>query len=116
MDQYLELRLYRLHADARDRFHRVFAEDAVPMLRRYGITVVGHGPSSLDDTGYYLLRAFASMGQRGSALERFYGSEEWLTCYRDEVMGMIESYLTVVLAPGEVARMLESLIRAGRIG
>jgi len=107
---------YRLHTGVRDRFHQVFAEDSVPMLRRYGITVVGHGPSSLDDTGYYLLRAYASMGQRGSALERFYGSEEWLTCYRDEVTGVIESYLTVVIGPGDVARMLEPLIRAGRIG
>ena len=34
----------------------------------------------------------------------------------DEVTGVIESYLTVVIGPGDVARMLEPLIRAGRIG
>lgn len=100
MDDVLELRLYRLHPGTRDRFHEIFVTGALPMLTRFGVDVVDHGPSVLDDTGYYLVRAFPSMESRAEMLARFYGSEEWLTTYDTEVMAMIDGYQTVVLPAG----------------
>lgn len=100
MNDVLELRLYRLRPGTRERFHEIFVTGALPMLARFGVTVVDYGPSMLDDTGYFLVRAFPSAEARAEALERFYGSEEWLSTYDAEVMSMIEDYLTVVLPPG----------------
>jgi hypothetical protein len=108
-DRVIEVRVFRLHPGAREKFHETFRTGARPMLERYGITVVDAGPSALDDNGYYVIRAFPSVESRAEALERFYGSEEWLTQYDEVVMAMIENYHTVVLpAKSPVPRALLS--------
>jgi hypothetical protein len=67
------------------------------MLARYGIAVIGAGPSAHDSDSFFLMRAFASVGERESSLDSFYGSSEWLTQHEAAVMGMIDAYNTVVL-------------------
>ena len=67
------------------------------MLHRHRITVVGYGPSAHDADSYFLMRAYPSLEEREKALQDFYGSEEWAKRFNDTVMGMIESYNTIVL-------------------
>ena len=77
------------------------------MLRRFGVDVVAFGPSLQDDDHALLIRFFTSMDERDEQLERFYGSDEWLTNFDGRVMALIESYHTVVVpAPREVASTL----------
>ena len=95
----LEIRTYKLKAGRRDDFDRMFREHALPMLRRYGIDVVGSGASLHDEDHYILIRAFPSLDSRAEQLERFYGSDEWLENYDGPVMELIETYHTVVLPP-----------------
>jgi mannose-6-phosphate isomerase-like protein (cupin superfamily) len=97
MTTLLELRVYKLKSGTRARFDQIFRTGALPMLRRHGISVVGYGPSIHDEDSYCLLRAYASAEERTRKLDAFYGSEEWLTRYDAEVIGMIETYNTVVL-------------------
>lgn len=92
----LEMRLYKLHPGTRSEFDRIFREGALPMLRRYGITVAGFGSSVIDDDGYFLLRAFPSVQARTEQLDSFYGSDEWKRDYEEPVLAMIEAYQTVV--------------------
>jgi hypothetical protein len=72
------------------------AEGTVPMLRRYGITVVAYGPSIHDDDHAFLIRSFVSTAERKRQLEAFYGSAEWKSTYEDRVTELIASYHTVV--------------------
>ena len=101
-DRFVEFRLYKLKPGTRDQFHSI-ANEAVEMLGRHRITVVGHGPSAHDADSYYLMRAYPSLAAREKSLEGFYGSEEWAKRFNDRVMGLIESYNTVVLETSDPA-------------
>jgi len=99
----LEIRTYRLRSGGGERFHQIFREQAVPMLRRYGITVVDFGPSLVNEEdepgeGYFLMRAFPSLEQREALEGAFYGSDEWRQGPRPEVLSLIENYHTTVIS------------------
>ena len=96
----MDLRTYALVPGGRQAFDRILCEEALPMLRREGIHVVGYGPSLADTDHYFLARAFASRAEREEQLTAFYGSDEWRQNYEDTVMQLIESYHTVVIPLG----------------
>jgi hypothetical protein len=96
----LEIRTYRLKAGGEEAFHRVVAEQSVPLLSRFGIDVVRFGPSEQSEDGfvdYVLVRAFDSHRAREEQEARFYGSSEWRSGPREEIVSRIESDHTVVL-------------------
>jgi hypothetical protein len=93
----LDLRTYKLVPHGGQEFDRMFRERALPMLRRYGIDVVGYGRSLEDGDLYYLMRAFSSAALREEQLSAFYGSDEWRDNHRNSVLALIESYHTVVI-------------------
>ncbi|HEX9350884.1 MAG TPA: NIPSNAP family protein [Gaiellaceae bacterium] len=100
-ERVLDLRTYKLVAGGAEEFDRIFRERVLPMLERFGIEVVGYGPSLDDGDLYYLMRAFASATQREEQLDAFYGSEEWRQKHREAVLALIETYHTLLvdLAP-----------------
>ena len=100
----LDLRTYKLVPGGRDAFDRIFREDALPMLRRYGIQVLAYGTSVADDDYYYLARAFPSASRRREQLDSFYGSDEWRQNHEDAVMELIETYHVVVIPLTPAAR------------
>jgi hypothetical protein len=96
----LEIRTYRLKAGSAAEFGRVVAEQSVPLLRRFGLDVVRFGPSEQSEDGfvdYAVVRAFESHAAREEQEARFYGSSEWRSGPREEIVGRIESDHTVVL-------------------
>jgi hypothetical protein len=102
----LEIRIYRLKDGTSDAFHRLVAEQSVPLLRTFGIDVVRFGPSEQNEEGveeYVLIRAFPSLADRDEQEERFYGSDEWLNGPRERILNLIDSYHTVVLTASAAA-------------
>jgi hypothetical protein len=97
----LDLRTYKLVSGGGAEFDRIFRERTLPMLRRHGIDVVGHGPSLEDGDVYYLMRTFPSAAVRDDQLGAFYGSAEWRDNHRESVLALIQSYHTVLI---ELAR------------
>ena len=96
----LEIRTYRLKGGSEEAFHRVVAEQSVPLLSRFGIDVVRFGPSEQSEDGfvdYVLVRAFESHEAREEQEARFYGSSEWRSGPREAIVSRIESDHTVVL-------------------
>ena len=93
----VEIRSYNLKPGSRPEFHRLASELAVPMLRRWKIDVVAHGPSPHDDTSYYLIRAYANVADRQRSEDAFYGSDEWRQGPRESILALIDSYTTIVL-------------------
>lgn len=97
MRRVLEIRLYKLRPGTRAAFHKRFASEILQMLARSGIAVVAAGPSLHDADSFFLMRAFADAEERESSLASFYAGPEWLTKHEEAVMGMIDTYNTVVV-------------------
>lgn len=64
MSHFVEIRSYNLKPGTRDRLQQIMAEQALPMLARWGVDVVACGPSLHDQDSYYLMRAYPSLRAR----------------------------------------------------
>jgi hypothetical protein len=110
----LDVRTYKLVPNGGKEFDRIFRERALPMLHRFRIEVVGYGPSLDDGDLYCLMRAFPSATRRNEQLDAFYGSDEWRQKHRAEVLALVETYHTVLLAlTPTVGQALLSGVRPG---
>ena len=106
----VEIRTYRLLPGTRDEYDRLFLEEALPLLSRFGIDVVGAGPSIDDPDGYFLIRSFADLAEREEREDRFYSSPEWREGPREAVVEKIEVYTDAVVELD--AATIEGLRRA----
>ncbi|HJQ14178.1 MAG TPA: NIPSNAP family protein [Anaerolineales bacterium] len=101
MSHYVEIRSYTLKPGTRDEFHKLFLEQAFPMLQRWKVDVVAYGPSLHDSDSYFLMRRYDSLAQREESENAFYGSEEWRQGPREAILALIENYTEVVLEVDE---------------
>jgi hypothetical protein len=62
------------------------------------VDVIGFGPSLHDENSFYLMRCYASTGDRVQSQDAFYGSDEWISGPRAPVLDCIESYATAVVS------------------
>ena len=97
MKHFVEIRSYNLKPGARDEFHRLFLEHALPLLHRWSVDVVAYGPSLHDENSYYLMRRFDSLADRNQSENAFYGSDEWRQGPREAILACIENYTEIVL-------------------
>src|SRR5215216_2476651 len=97
MNHFVEIRSYNLKHGTRDEFHRLFIEEAFPMLKRWNVDVVAYGPSLHDKVSYYLIRRYDSVAQREESENAFYGSDEWRQGPREAIVSLIENYAEIVL-------------------
>jgi NIPSNAP protein len=102
MNAFLEIRSYHLKPGMRAEYHRLFLEEAMPLLQRFHVDVVAYGPSLHDENSYYLMRRFDSLAQREQAEEAFYGSDAWRKGPREAVIACIENYTEFVIELDEV--------------
>jgi hypothetical protein len=97
----VEVRTYRLQPGRAEEFVRLMRAEGLPLLARYGITVLDCA-LSLDPDGEpqadaYLIRAFASRAEREAREGEFYARAAWNDGPRPAVLALIESHHTVVL-------------------
>ena len=109
MIHFIEFRAYNLKDGTRDEFHRLFLQEAFPMLKRWNIDVVAYGPSLHDQSSYYLIRRYDSLAQREQSEEAFYGSAEWRQGPREAIIALIENYTEIVFELDEST--IQGLIR-----
>jgi NIPSNAP len=102
VSDFLEIRSYSLKPESRDEFHRLFIEEAMPLLKRWTIDVVAYGPSLHDEDSYYLMRRYESLAQREEGEDAFYSSDEWRQGPREAILALIENYTEIVLELDEV--------------
>lgn len=93
----VEIRSYNLKPGTRDRFHRTFLQEALPLLKRWNVDVVAYGPSLHDLDSYFLMRGFPGVDERQRSEDAFYGSDEWRNGPREAILADIESYTTIVV-------------------
>ena len=97
MTSIVEIRSYQLKPGAYAEFHRLFLEEASPLLQRWEVDVVAYGPSLHDTDSYFLMRRYDSLAQREERENAFYGSDEWRQCPREAILALIETYTEIVL-------------------
>jgi hypothetical protein len=102
MNHFIEIRSYNLKPSTHDEFHRLFLEEAFPMLKRWNVDVVAFGPSLHDEDSYYLIRRYNSLTHREESETAFYGSDEWRQGPREAILALIENYAEIVLELDEV--------------
>jgi len=102
MNQFIEIRSYNLKPGTRHEFHRLFLEQALPLLKRWNVDVVSYGPSLHDENSYYLMRRFDSLTEREESENAFYSSDEWQQGPRQAILDLIENYSEVVLELDEI--------------
>lgn len=113
MNKMVEIRSYNLKPGSRDEFHRMVVEESLPMLKRWGVDVVAFGPSSHDDSSYYLMRAYDSLEHRQSSQDAFYGSPEWRQGPRERIVSLIDSHTSIVIELDSSA--VDSLRKGNRL-
>lgn len=97
MKHFLEIRSYNLKPGTREEFHRLFIEQAFPMLQRWNMDVVDYGPSLHDKNSYYLMRRYDSLAQREESEDSFYGNDEWRKGPRQAILNCIDNYAEIVV-------------------
>lgn len=107
MNQVLEIRTYTLIPGAGAQFHRLFHEQALPLLRAAGTDVIAARASLDDPDAYVLMRAYASVDERNVSQDRFYGSADWREGPREAILACIAHYTSVVIEADD--SMLNSL-------
>lgn len=101
MSRVVEIRGYNLKPGRRDEFHRLVTERSLPMLKRWRVDLVAHGPSLDDENAYYLIRAYPSVEGLRESQEAFYASDEWRLGPRAAILDCIVNDTSVVLEMGE---------------
>jgi len=102
MKHFIEIRSINLKSGTCDEFHRLYIEEAVPLLKCWNFDVVAHGPSLHDENTYYVIRRFDSLAQREEMEDTYYASNDWRQGPREAIMALIESYVDVVLELDDV--------------
>jgi hypothetical protein len=97
MKHVVELRSLQLKPGTRPTFHRLFVEKSYPLLGRWKMDIIDHGPSLHDENTYYVIRRFDSLAHRQQLEDAYYGSDDWRLGPREEILALIESYLDIVL-------------------
>src|SRR5687767_9374730 len=102
MNQFVEIRSLNLKPGRREEFHRLYVEEALPLLQRWNFDVVAHGPSLHDENSYYVIRRFDSLAQREQSEDAYYASDDWRQGPREAMLALIENYIDTVLELGQV--------------
>ena len=102
MNHFIEIRSLNLKPGSREEFHRLYIEQALPLLKRWNFDVVAHGPSLHDENTYYVIRRYDSLAQREHMEDAYYASDDWRKGPREAMLALIESYVDVVLELDEV--------------
>ena len=97
----LEVRIFRVHHGRRNEFIARFHEQLLPMFKRNGVEPIHYGPSLHDEDSFFLIRAWPSVEERQEKLDAMYGGAEWLMNQEEQVLDMIDTMDTCVLAADE---------------
>ena len=97
MNHFIEIRSLNIKPGTREQFHRLYIEEALPLLQRWNFDVVAYGPSLHDENTYYVIRRYDSLAQRDQMEDSYYASDDWRTGPREQMLALIESYTDVVL-------------------
>jgi NIPSNAP len=102
MNHIIEIRTLNLKPGTHEKFHLLYIEKALPLLKHWNFDVVAHGPSLHDENTYYVIRRYDSLAQREQMEETYYASDDWRKGPREAMLALIENFVDIVLELDEV--------------
>ena len=102
MKHFIDIRTLNLKPGTREEFHRLYLEQALPLLKRWNFEVVAHGPSLHDKDSYYVIRRYDSLAQREQMEDTYYASDDWRKGPREAILALIANYTDIVFEVDEV--------------
>jgi hypothetical protein len=93
----VEIRTYLLKPAALEDFHQAMVQNALPMVRAFGMDVVAFGRSQHEQETYFLARAYDSLEHLQTQQDSFYSSAAWRQGPRELLVSRIDSYLNTLL-------------------
>ena len=99
----IEILTLNLKPNTRDKFHQLYVTESLPLLKKWKIQVVAHGPSQHDENTYYVIRSFKNLEERQAAEDAFYSSDDWRSGPRAAILALIEHDSYVVI-PSEALK------------
>ena len=100
-DAVIEILTLSLKPGTRDKFRQLYIMESLPLLKKWKIEVVAHGPSLHDENSYYVIRSFKSLEDRQKDEDAFYSSDDWQQGPRTAILALIENMATIVI-PTEI--------------
>jgi hypothetical protein len=94
----IEILTLNLKPGIRDKFHQLYITLSLPLLKKWKIEVVAHGPSLHDENSYFVIRSFKSLEDRQKSEDAFYSSDDWQKGPRTTILALIENYATIVIS------------------
>ena len=85
----IEILTLSLKPNTRDKFRHLYTTESLPLLKKWKIEVVAHGPSLHDVNTYYVIRSFKSLEDRQKVEDAFYNSDDWRTGPRSAILALI---------------------------
>lgn len=96
-DQVLEILTIDVKAGRRDEFHRIYVEEALPLLRKWRFQVLAHGGSLHDANSYYVIRLFDSLEHRQRSEDAYYSSNDWKNGPRETILDLVDHFACSVV-------------------
>ncbi len=97
MTRLVEIRTYRLKPGTMPAFLAIMKDQAIPLLRKFGMDVVAYGQSNHEEETCFLARAYTSREALEKEQTAFYGSSEWRLGPRADLVQHIDTYLNTLL-------------------
>jgi len=103
VNHFIEIRSLNLKPGTREEFHRLYIEEALPLLKRWNFDVVAHVTSLQDENTYYVIRRFDSLAQPEEIEDTYYASNDWRQGPRERILALIGNYTDIVIELDEVS-------------
>jgi hypothetical protein len=97
MKRLVEFRSYKLKPGSAAAFHDAAVSKALPLLRKWKMDVVAHGPSPHEPDTYFLIRAYADLADRNAQQDAFYNSPDWVDGPRSAIVPLVQGYLNTLV-------------------
>jgi hypothetical protein len=97
-DAVIEILILDIKPGKRDQFHKLYERESLPLLKKWNIHVVAHGPSLHDANSYYVIRSFKSLQDRQELEDAFYNSGDWKDGPRTAILELVDHFAYTVIA------------------
>jgi hypothetical protein len=101
-----EILILNLRPGTRDRFHQIYINESLPILKKWNIIVVAHGPSMHDENSYWVIRSFKSLEDRQKSEDAFYESDDWHKGPGAIILALIETSASMVITEDEIKQLV----------
>jgi NIPSNAP len=105
----VEILILNLKPGTRQRFHKIYTEESLPLQKKWNIEVVANGPCLYDENGYWVIRSFKSLMHRQKSEDAFYASDDWQNGPRTLILELIESSAYMVVSPDSIKEWVSRL-------